>query len=97
MRIAEPKPQPQPQPVVEPVREETLQTDHIPVANNDTEEFDDGARLLRLKKVAVLATTAAVSMSPFPYTPLILPTNRDVSSSGDAASFEKNRYQISHA
>ncbi len=60
VRIAEPEPQPLP--VAEPVREEPPQAEHIPVVNNDTEEFDDGARLLRLKKVAVLATTAAVSI-----------------------------------
>ena len=61
VRIAEPEPQPLP--VAEPVREEPPQAEHIPVVNNDTEEFDDGARLLRLKKVAVLATTAAVSIA----------------------------------
>ena len=60
VRIAEPEPQPLP--VAEPVREEPPQAEHIPVVNNDAEEFDDGARLLRLKKVAVLATTAAVSI-----------------------------------
>ena len=60
VRIAEPEPQPLP--VAEPVREEPPQAEHIPVVNNDTEEFDDGTRLLRLKKVAVLATTAAVSI-----------------------------------
>ena len=60
VRIAEPEPQPLP--VAEPVHEEPPQAEHIPVVNNDTEEFDDGARLLRLKKVAVLATTAAVSI-----------------------------------
>ena len=60
VRIAEPEPQPLP--VAEPVREEPPQAEHIPVVNNDTEEFDDGARLLRLKKIAVLATTAAVSI-----------------------------------
>ena len=61
VRIAEPEPQPLP--VAEPVHEEPPQAEHIPVVNNDTEEFDDGARLLRLKKVAVLATTAAVSIA----------------------------------
>ena len=61
VRIAEPEPQPLP--VAEPVREEPPQAEHIPVVNNETEEFDDGARLLRLKKIAVLATTAAVSIA----------------------------------
>ena len=61
VRIAEPEPQPLP--VAEPVREELPQTEHIQVVNNETEEFDDGARLLRLKKVAVIATTAAVSIA----------------------------------
>lgn len=56
-------PAPKPLPVAEPVREEPSHAEHIPVVNNDTEEFDDGARLLRLKKVAVLATTAAVSIA----------------------------------
>ncbi len=56
------EPEPQPLPVVEPVREEPPQAEHIPVVNIETEEFDDGTRLLRLKKVAVLATTAAVSI-----------------------------------
>ena len=61
VRIADPEPQPLP--VAEPVREELPQTEHIQVVNNETEEFDDGARLLRLKKIAVLATTAAVSIA----------------------------------
>ena len=61
VRIAEPEPQPLP--VAEPVREEFPQTEHIPVVKSETEEFDDGARLLRLKKIAVLATTAAVSIA----------------------------------
>ena len=61
VRIVEPEPQPLP--VAEPVREELPQTEHIPVVKSETEEFDDGARLLRLKKIAVLATTAAVSIA----------------------------------
>ena len=61
VRIVEPEHQPLP--VAEPVREELPQTEHIPVVKSETEEFDDGARLLRLKKIAVLATTAAVSIA----------------------------------
>ena len=56
-------PAPKPLPVAEPVRVEPPQAEHIPDVNSETEEFDDGARLLRLKKVAVLATTAAVSIA----------------------------------
>ncbi|MCX6529547.1 MAG: M14 family zinc carboxypeptidase [Actinobacteria bacterium] len=56
------EPEPQSLPVAEPVREEPPQAEHIPDVKSETEEFDDGARLLRLKKVAVLATTAAVSI-----------------------------------
>ena len=56
-------PAPKPLPVAEPVRVEPPQAEHIPDVKSETEEFDDGARLLRLKKVAVLATTAAVSIA----------------------------------
>ncbi len=50
-----------PQP--EPVREEALTTDQIPVVSADNDVYDDGSRVLRIKKIAVLATTAAVSIA----------------------------------
>ena len=49
--------------VVEPVREEALTTDQIPVVSADNDVYDDGSRLLRIKKIAVLATTAVVSIA----------------------------------
>ena len=49
--------------VVEPVREEALTTDQIPVVSADSAVYDDGSRLLRIKKIAVLATTAVVSIA----------------------------------
>ena len=60
-----PKPVPVAEPVrvVEPVREEALTTDQIPVVSADSAVYDDGSRLLRIKKIAVLATTAVVSIA----------------------------------
>ena len=60
-----PKPVPVAEPVrvVEPVREEALTTDQIPVVSSDNDEYDDDSRVLRIKKIAVLATTAAVSIA----------------------------------
>lgn len=50
-------------PAPKPVREEPLQTDQIPVVSADNDVYDDGSRLLRIKKIAVLATTAVVSIA----------------------------------
>ena len=61
VRIAEPKPQPLP--VDESIREEPLQTDQIPVVSTNEDVYDDATRLLRIKKIAVLATTAVVSIA----------------------------------
>jgi len=62
---------PQPEPVrvvepvrtAEPVREEPIQTDQIPVVRADNDVYNDATRLLRIKKIAVLATTAVVSIA----------------------------------
>jgi len=56
-------PAPKPVHIAEPVREEPLQTDQIPVVSPDNDVYDDGSRLLRIKKIAVIATTAVVSIA----------------------------------
>ncbi|MBJ7461710.1 MAG: hypothetical protein JHC90_08980 [Ilumatobacteraceae bacterium] len=56
-------PKPEPVRIAEPVREEALTTDQIPVVSADNYVYDDGSRLLRIKKIAVLATTAVVSIA----------------------------------
>ncbi|MEI6742944.1 MAG: M14 family zinc carboxypeptidase [bacterium] len=56
-------PKPEPARITEPVREEILTTDQIPVVSADNDVYDDGSRLLRIKKIAVLATTAVVSIA----------------------------------
>lgn len=48
---------------LQPVEEEPPQPTQIPVVNNETEEFDDGTRSLRIKKIAILATTAVASIA----------------------------------
>lgn len=62
-----PKPEPvrvvEPVRIAEPVREEALTTDQIPVVSADNDVYDDGSRVLRIKKIAVLATTAVVSIA----------------------------------
>jgi len=57
------EPEPQSLPVAEPVRQETLTTDQVPVVSANNDVYDDGTRLLRFKKIAVLATTAVVSIA----------------------------------
>lgn len=56
-------PAPKPVHIAEPVREEPLQTDQIPVVSPNNDVYDDGSRLLRIKKIAVIATTAVVSIA----------------------------------
>jgi protein MpaA len=56
-------PKPEPVRIAEPVREEALTTDQIPVVSADNDVYDDGSRVLRIKKIAVLATTAVVSIA----------------------------------
>lgn len=56
-------PAPKPVHIAEPVREEPLQTDQIPVVSADNDVYDDGSRLLRIKRISVLATTAVVSIA----------------------------------
>jgi len=63
----EPTPKPirvvEPVRIAEPVREEALTTDQIPVVSADNDVYDDGSRVLRIKKIAVLATTAVASIA----------------------------------
>ena len=56
-------PAPKPVHIAEPVREEPIQTDQIPVVRADNDVYNDATRLLRIKKIAVLATTAVVSIA----------------------------------
>lgn len=62
-----PKPEPirvvEPVRIAEPVPEEALTTDQIPVVSADNDVYDDGSRVLRIKKIAVLATTAVASIA----------------------------------
>jgi len=56
-------PKPDPVRIAEPVREEALTTDQIPVVSADNNVYDDGSRMLRIKKIAVLATTAVAGIA----------------------------------